>query len=111
MAYINKSSTLKMREEWTEIYASKPISQNNLLEQSWFFAIIKAQQQHKELPVIEYLPKQMYQKCSMRLTNVTDSPILCDKTENTSLFMSKNVVSKNTLKKHYLGLTLIQMVW
>ena len=33
-----------MGEEWTEIYVSKPIWQNNLLEQSWGFAIIKAQQ-------------------------------------------------------------------
>ena len=31
-----------MREEWTEIYASKPMWQNNLLEQSWGFAIIEA---------------------------------------------------------------------
>ena len=28
----------------TEIYASKPIWQDNLLEQSWGFAIIEAQQ-------------------------------------------------------------------
>ena len=32
MANINKSYIPKMREEWTEIYASKPIWQNNLLE-------------------------------------------------------------------------------
>ena len=33
-----------MREEWTKMYASKPIWQNNLLEWSWGFAIIEAQQ-------------------------------------------------------------------
>ena len=36
MANINKSYTPKMREEWTEIYTSKPIWQNNLLEQEMF---------------------------------------------------------------------------
>ena len=35
----------------------------------------------------EFVLKQMYQECSMRVTKVADSPILCDKTENTSLFM------------------------
>ena len=30
--------------------------------------------------------KQMYQECSMRVTKVADSPMFCDKTENTSLF-------------------------
>ena len=33
----------------------------------------------------------MYQECSMRVTKVADSPMFCDKTENTSLFMKKNV--------------------
>ena len=47
----------------------------------------------------------MYQECSMRVTKVADSPMFCDKTENTSLFMKKNV-NKNTLRKHYLGITL-----
>ena len=32
MANINKFYIPKMRGEWTEIYASKPIWQNNLLE-------------------------------------------------------------------------------
>ena len=32
MANINKSYIPKMMEEWTEIYTSKPISQNNLPE-------------------------------------------------------------------------------
>ena len=32
MANINKSYIPKMGEEWTEIYVSKPIWQNNLLE-------------------------------------------------------------------------------
>ena len=31
----------------------------------------------------------MYQECSMRVTKVDDSPMFCDKTENTSLFMKK----------------------
>ena len=44
----------------------------------------------------------------MRVKEVADSPMFCNKTENTSLFMKKNVVNKNTLKKHYLGKTLIQ---
>ena len=42
----------------------------------------------------------------MRVTKAADSPIFCDKNENTSLFM-KNVAYKNTLRKHYLGITLI----
>ena len=50
----------------------------------------------------------MYQERSMRVKKVADSPMFCDKTENTSLFMKKNVVNKNTLRKHYLGITLIQ---
>ena len=50
----------------------------------------------------------MYQECFMRVAKVADSPIFCGKTENTSLLMKKNVVNKNTLKKHYLGITLIQ---
>ena len=37
----------------------------------------------------ECVLKQMYQECSMRVTKVADSPIFCDKTENTSLFMWK----------------------
>ena len=36
---------------------------------------------------------------SMRVTKVADSPIFCDKIENTSQFMKKNVVNKNTLRK------------
>ena len=44
MANINKSHKPKMREEWTVIYASKPIRKNKLLEESWGFAIVKAQQ-------------------------------------------------------------------
>ena len=54
--------------------------------------------------------KEMYQECSMRVTKVADSPMFCDKTENTSLFIKKNVVNKNTLRRHYLGITLIQKV-
>ena len=87
MANISKSYTPKLREGWSEIYVSKPIWQNNLLEQSWGLAIIEAQQWHKELPLIECVLKQMYQEFSMRVTKVTDSPTFCDKTENTSLFM------------------------
>ena len=45
----------------------------------------------------------------MRVTKVADSPMFCDKTENTSLFM-KNDVNKNTLRKHYFGITLSQKV-
>ena len=41
---------------------------------------------------------------------MTDSPIFCDKTENTDIFMLKNGVNKNTLRKHYLGITLTQKV-
>ena len=52
----------------------------------------------------------MYQECSMRVTKVSDSPMFSDKTENTSLFMQKNVVNKNTLRTHYLGITLIQKI-
>ena len=52
----------------------------------------------------------MYQEYSMRVTKVADSPIFCDKTENTRLFMKKNVANKNTLRKHYFGITLIQKV-
>ena len=44
MVNINKSYTPKMREKWSKIYASKPIWQNSLLEWSWDFAIIEAQQ-------------------------------------------------------------------
>ena len=33
----------------------------------------------------------MYQECSMRVTKVVDSPILCDKTENTSLFINQYI--------------------
>ena len=44
----------------------------------------------------------------MRVAKVADSPIFCDKTENTSLYIKKNVVNKNALSKHYLGITLIQ---
>ena len=51
------------------------------------FGIIEAQQQHKELPLIECVLKQMYQECSMWVTKEADSPIFCNKTENTSLFM------------------------
>ena len=43
----------------------------------------------------------MYQECSMRVTKVADSPIFCDNTENAKLFMKKNVVNKNTVRKHY----------
>ena len=43
----------------------------------------------------------------MRVTKVAESPMFCDKTENTNLFMKKN---KNALRKHYLGITLIQKV-
>ena len=52
----------------------------------------------------------MYQECSIGVTKVTDSPVFCDKTENTNLFMSKNVLGNSALKKHYLGITLIQKV-
>ena len=45
----------------------------------------------------------------MRVTKVADSPMFCDKTENTNLFMKKDVINKNTLRKH-LGITLIQKV-
>ena len=41
----------------------------------------------------------MYQECSMRVKEVADSPMFCDKTENTSLFMKRNVANKNTLRK------------
>ena len=41
----------------------------------------------------------MYQERSMRVKKVADSPMFCDKTENTRLFMKKNVVNKNTLRK------------
>ena len=86
MENINKSYTSKMREGWSEIYVSKPIWQNSLLEQSWAFAVIEAQQ-YEELPLIQCLLKQMYQECSMRVKKVADSPMFCDKSENTSLFM------------------------
>ena len=46
-------------------------------------------QQHKKLPLIECKLKQMYQECFMKVRKVADSPIFCDKTENTSLFMKK----------------------
>ena len=46
----------------------------------------------------------------MRVKKVTDSSMFCEKTENKSLFMKKNVVNKNTLRKHYLGITSIQKV-
>ena len=52
----------------------------------------------------------MSQEYSMRVRKEADSPILFDNIENTSLFMSKNVVNKKTLWKHYLGITLIQKV-
>ena len=52
----------------------------------------------------------MYQECSMRVKKVADSPIFCDKTENASLLIQKYVVNNNTLRKHYLGITLIQKV-
>ena len=41
----------------------------------------------------------MYQECSTRVTKVIDSPILCDKTENTSLYKKccKQQYSKETL--------------
>ena len=52
----------------------------------------------------------MYQQFSMRVKKVSDSPVFYDKTENTSLFMKKNFANKNTLRKHYLGVTLIQKV-
>ena len=42
----------------------------------------------------------MYQECFMRVRKVADSPIFCDKTENTSLFMKKcckQEYSKETL--------------
>ena len=35
----------------------------------------------------------MCQECSMRVTKVADLPMFCDKIENTSLFMKKNVVN------------------
>ena len=35
----------------------------------------------------------MYQECSMRVTKVADSPIFCDKTENTRLFISQYINS------------------
>ena len=35
------------------------------------------------------------------VTKVSDSPIFCDKTKYTSLFMLKNVVNNNTLRKIY----------
>ena len=57
-------------------------------------------QQHKKLPLIECVRKQMYQECSMRVTKVADSPMFCDRTENTSLFMKKfckQEYSKETL--------------
>ena len=41
----------------------------------------------------------MCQECSMTVIKVADSPMYCDKTENTSLFMKKKIVNKNTLKK------------
>ena len=37
----------------------------------------------------------------MRVAKVADSPIFCDKTENTSLYIKENVVNKNALSKHY----------
>ena len=43
----------------------------------------------------------MYQDCSMRETKVADSPIFCDNTENTKLFIKKKVVKKNTLRMNY----------
>ena len=46
----------------------------------------------------------------MRVKKVADSPMFCDKPGNASLFMKKNVVNKNTLRKHYLGIILIQKV-
>ena len=52
----------------------------------------------------------MYQESSMRVTKVADSLIFCDKTENTSLLMLKNVANKITLRKNYFGITLIQKV-
>ena len=52
----------------------------------------------------------MYQECFMRVTKVADSPVFCDKTENTNQFMKRKVVNKNTLRKHYFGITLIQKV-
>ena len=51
-----------MREDWTEIYATKPILQNSLLEYTWRFTIIEAQQWHKELPLTECLLKQTHQE-------------------------------------------------
>ena len=41
---------------------------------------------------------------------MADSPIFCDKTENTKPIYIKDVVNKNTLRKYYLGITLIQKV-
>ena len=84
MVNINKSYTPKMREKWSKIYASKPIWQNSLLEWSWDFAIIEAQQSDKGLPLTECVLKHIYQECSMRVTKVADSLIFCDKTENIS---------------------------
>ena len=76
---------------------------------AYSFAIIEIQQ-HKEFPLIECVLKQMYQECSMRVTKVADSPMFCDKTENTNQFMKRKVVNKNTLRKHYFDITLIQKV-
>ena len=50
----------------------------------------------------------MYKEYSMKVRKIADSPILFDNIENTSLFMLKNVVNKNNLWKHYLGVTLIE---
>ena len=52
---------------------------------------MKAQQKHKELPLIECELKQIYQEFSMRVTKVADSPIFCDKTKITSLFIRQNI--------------------
>ena len=41
----------------------------------------------------------MYQERSMRVKKVADSPMFCDKTENTSAFMKKDVINKNILRK------------
>ena len=44
----------------------------------------------------------MYQECSTGVTNVTDSPIFCDKTENTNL-CCKQQYSKETLSWYNLN--------
>ena len=51
----------------------------------------------------------MYQERSMSVTDVTDSPKFWDKTDNKT-YLCKNVVNNNTIRKHYIGTTLIQKI-